>query len=129
MPVSVIARLFRKVTHQTCHSLNKHSPPHPPVCPPSPPIFNSPLMLSFKLPCQRSCPALRCQIKSFWLESRIARLIIMLIGQFSVFFLLPHARFRLIEISAFSASQSSNPTLVMLTKRPKVTEIRCVNVT
>ena len=91
LPVSVIARLFRKVTHQTCHSLNKHSPLHTRLFARlARPFFNSPLMLSFKLPCQRSCPALRCQIKSFWLESRIARLIIMLIGQFSVFFsLLP----------------------------------------
>ena len=91
LPVSVIARLFRKVTHQTCHSLNKHSPLHTRLFARlARPFFNSPLMLSFKLPCQRSCPALRCQIKSFWLESRIARLIIMLIEQFSVFFSLLH---------------------------------------
>lgn len=52
-------------------------------------FFNSPLMLSFKLPCQRSCQIKfnLVQHKSFWLESRIARLIIMLIGQFSVFFI------------------------------------------
>ena len=92
LPVSVIARLFRKVTHQTCHSLNKHSPLHTRLFA----RLARPFLIlrwCYHSSChaKRSCPsALWWQIKSFWLESRIARLIIMLIEQFSVFFSLLH---------------------------------------
>lgn len=84
--------LLHRVNCEAVKKKSPKSPTHPTTClfaHLASLFFNSPLMLSFKLPCQRSCPIKfhLVQTKSFWLESRIARLIIMLIGQFSVFFI------------------------------------------